>query len=164
MFCGKATIRFTENSGWECSHIVADKFAASAPLAFNVLPACAACNNGMGTRNALEVLWENYKVDALKRVCVAIYNAFVARHGGDAVDYTMWRLVCQLYGSDEHLAGGGISCASEKPIYDMLACHQIELIREEMDANLTVVSRLNARLEAIVRAPFRPSKRARLFA
>lgn len=164
MFCGKMTIRFTENSGWECSHIVAEKFAsATVPVAYNVVPACAACNNAMGTRNALDILWDAHKVDALKRICANVFNAFVARHGGDDVDHIMWRLVCKLYGSDEHAAGGGISCMNEKPIYDMLACYQTQLIRDEMDANLTVVSRLNARLEMLVRTPFKPSKRARLF-
>ncbi len=167
LFCGVNELRFNDKNSWQACHIVPEKFAAhpSVMSVYNLVPACAACNGSMGTQNALDFLYENWKVASLKLVCTNIYTAISERNDVEhAFDGCMWKLVQKLFGSDEHSAGGGITCANEPEIYGLLTLHQSELLRKRMADHMQAAADLAAQAEKLMRNPFVPSKRARLFA
>lgn len=168
LFCCTNPLSYVDKYGWAAAHIVPDKFFTNQPLnVYNLVPICAACNGSMGTDNALDFLYNNNKITSLKTICTNIYTAFAARneeHMGDAFEHSIWKLMAKLFGSDEHMAGGGITCANEGSIYNILMLHQMDALQGEIAALLAAVKGKSAQMEALIRDKFRPSKRARLFA
>ncbi len=169
LFCGVNTLSYLDKAQWQCAHVVAEKWFSTSKVLepYYLVPSCAACNLSMATTNALDYLWQTFRVTSLKVVCTNIFKAFAERnaeHMEEAFGGCMWRLIAHLFGSDEHTAGGGISCANEPEIYALLQLHQMELLQVEIAEHLKQVSDKSARMEALVKTRFKPSKRARLFA
>ena len=136
--CGINSIKFLEKAGWECSHIVARKFCADPKSRFYLLPCCAACNKETGTRCIWNIMWERGRVREIKAACHKIYDVFSQLNESSMhdFDHMMWKVIRHLYGSEKHLAGGGIEVLYEAAIYQLLMLDQVEQVRAE-------VSRLN---------------------
>lgn len=168
LFCCVNEISFVDKAGWQAGHCVPEKFITNQQInVYYLVPICVACNSSMGTTNAFDYLWDNFKVKSLKTICSTIYEAFAQRndeHMGVTFDRCMWKLIAKLFGSDEHMAGGGISCMNEPPIYLTLQMHQMDLLQADICNHIKQVSDKSAQMEALIRNKFQPSKRARLFA
>lgn len=168
LFCCVNELSFVDKAGWQAGHCVPEKFFTDQPLnVYDLVPICNACNSSMGTTNAFDYLWDTFKVKSLKTICTTIYDAFAQRneeHMGVTFERCMWKLISRLFGSDQHMAGGGITCANESAIYLTLQMHQMDLLRAEICNHMKQVSDKSAQMEALIGNKFQPSKRARLFA
>jgi hypothetical protein len=168
MFCCISVLSYTDKRAWEAGHIVCEKFATNKVIeAYYLVPMCSACNSSMGTINALDYLYDTFKIKSLKTVCTNIYDAFAERneeHMNVTFERCIWKLIATLFGSEEHMAGGGITCANEPSIYNLLALHQMQILQDEIEAHLKSVSDKSAQMQRLVTDRFKPSKRARLFA
>ncbi len=168
-FCGVTELSFNDKMGWQAAHVVPEKFATHHHHVYNLVPCCAACNRSMGTDNALDYLWNANRTAALKTVCTNIYAAVAGRaddatHMNVMYDGCIWKLIQKLFGSDEHTAGGGITCVNEQEIYGALILHQASMLRDQMADHMRAAAELATQAEKLTRNPFVPSKRARLFA
>jgi hypothetical protein len=164
-FCGVHTITNNVDAAWQSMHIVPSVWCEE-QTAYNLVPGCASCNNNMGTVNALDYLWDNFRVDALKRVCMNVYEAFAQRNAEHIHEFneTVWKVVRHLFGHDAYPAGGGITCMNEESIYNVLRLHELERRNANMIRLMGELESERKRSESLTLDIFRPTKRARPFA
>lgn len=163
MFCGIRELDCRVAAGWVVAHIVPETHCADPSSPYYVVPCCLHCNGVMYQQNALDFLWDGFKVDALRQLCHNVYLAFTQRNGPLEETDCIWKLVKHLYGHEEHQLGGGITAANEEAIYKTLMVYQTRLIEEEISSLMSQVKQKSVQLEALVTDLYRPSKRVRHF-
>lgn len=162
MFCGIRELDVRVASGWTAAHIVPETHCKDLASPYNLVPSCINCNNVMYQQNALDYLWDNFRVDSLKQLCLNVYTAFTQRNAD--YEQCIWKLIQHLFGHDEHQLGGGITAANEEAIYRILMIYQTKLLETEISNLMSNVKEKSGQLESLVKDIYRPSKRVRHFA
>jgi hypothetical protein len=157
-FCGRTELTKTAVANWHAGHLIPRTVCTDPTSYLYLAPICSSCNSSMGTQNAFEYLLQNFRIDALKRLCSNIYDAWLGSPGTDAATYDglLWKFVRQMYGS--HIKGG-ISAENEAVIYKALAIHQMVLVGNEISDMMHAVQEKSRLVEQLVKHANRPAKR-----
>lgn len=150
--CGIKMMQQKERGGWQCAHIVAEAFCRDPHSIFHMVPCCTPCNAETGTRCIIEVLWERHRVDSIKQICANVFRAIAQSNPLQMSSYdgAMWKMARELYGSERHSAGGGISRDNERDIYRMLAYHQVDDLQRQLEASAKEMRKKTLLVEQLV--------------
>lgn len=161
MFCGISEIRFNVTAGWQAGHVIAEGMCSDPKLYLYLVPICNGCNRNMDQQNAIDYLYDNFRLDDLRTLCTNMYTAWQGRPGNDIVthDGCLYKFVKHVYGSCE----GGISKENAEGIYKTLMLHQMKLVEAEIAEHVKIIQDKTMLVGRLVSSAFRPMKRARLF-
>lgn len=106
--CGDRRIFATQNSGFECAHIVAHKFLTEQLSVYYLFPSCAVCNNECVDCCLLDYLWVRQRYAALRHMIMVIFHTFVTEHTHtlDGTQREAQLVLRHLYARPQFLAGG----------------------------------------------------------
>ncbi len=131
--CGLYKINQSINSAFEAAHVVARKFMDDEDTlsVYYLFPSCAVCNNECRDQCIFDFLYNRQRHIPLKRMIMAIFNAYVAQHDHElAMESRMaWMILARLYGKQRYPAGGGI--VNEKAIYEIARAAQYAQLVEK---------------------------------
>lgn len=161
MFCGISEIRFNLTAGWQAGHIIAESMCNDPSLYLYLAPICCGCNILMGQQNALDYLYDNFKLEELKTLCTNMYTAWQGRPGNDVSTYDgcLYKFIKHVYGSCK----GGISDINAEGIYKTLMLHQMKVVEGEISNHVKIIQEKTTLVGKLVNSAFRPMKRARSF-
>lgn len=119
-------------AGFECAHILPDRFYTGAPTPLFLYPSCSTCNSACEDDNLLDYLYQKHKWAELKRVIKTVCNAFITMNPDLSRDkLAMWKILEQLYGYERWPMGGGI--VNESAIYHIARAMHMEQLAKKID-------------------------------
>lgn len=129
--CDEVLIRSSTKNGFDCAHIVADKFHKGEHTVLYLYPSCGTCNNECEDVCLLDYLWNKGSGENLKRMIRSVYKAFLSMNPYLPIqDRLMWKVLERLYGYERFSAGGGL--VNEIPIYMLAQSEHLLMINKQM--------------------------------
>jgi hypothetical protein len=138
--CETNKIYLNKNSGFECAHIIADKYLNRKLSVLYLYPSCAACNNECRDLCLLDYLWVRGRFKQLRKMIMDIYRAYLGMHDLSRHEKMAWKVIEHLYGKNSFHVGGGI--VNEIQIYEQARLAEGGELRRKMNEKLEELGEL----------------------
>lgn len=161
LVCQKNRINTVDRSGFECGHIIPEKYNDDRDIEPHFLiPMCRTCNSSMGTKNAFNYLIEKASdYDLIQRICATMYRIYVSNHAARRSTselLCMWRHIENISGSIKFPNGGGIFRRHEPMLYNVLLLYETEMLQRRITQHMKQVAQVSTQLVDLMRRPFKP--------
>lgn len=152
--CGIVKIYLNKNSGFECAHIIADKFLTRKLSVLYLYPSCSSCNNECQDLCLLDYLWVRGRFPQLKKMILQIYKAYTTQFDLTSSEKMAWKVLEHLYGKNTFPAGGGI--VNELQIYEQARLAECDLLRGRIKEKMEEVGELQGDWQRLMEADIKP--------
>jgi hypothetical protein len=148
--CGRVII-YQEKCRFEAAHVVARSYNNDSREIYYGVPSCSPCNNLMGTRNALDFMWESGYVASLRAFVMRVRDAYVERNDVPPDEQYAHLVLDRLYGDRRWPLGGGM--VHRREILQLARAEELARDNAQLQADVAAVQRRIYRIQHLVGPP-----------